>query len=203
MMTVTESGNQDFELHPAGAFAARCFKLIDLGTQAGEWQGKATASRKLLLSFETDELMADGRPFTISRRFTLSLAETAALRKFLESWRGRAFTPDELKNGFDLRKLLGAPCLINLTHSERAGKTYANIASISPLPKGVSAQAAVNKPVIFDLDDVDMAVFDSLSQGLQKTIMASPEWKKFESSPPVKNQYQPTDEEPFNDEISF
>ena len=41
---------------------------------------------------------------TISATYTLSLGERSNLRKMLESWRSRAFTPEELQ-GFDLEKV--------------------------------------------------------------------------------------------------
>jgi len=37
----------------------------------------------------------------ISKRYTMSLGEQSTLRKDLESWRGKKFTPEELQ-GFDL-----------------------------------------------------------------------------------------------------
>ena len=43
--------------------------------------------------------MPDGKPFLVRRRYTASLHEKSALRKDLESWRGRAFTNVEL-DGF-------------------------------------------------------------------------------------------------------
>ena len=45
-----------------------------------------------------------GRRFDVARVYTLCLHERAALRKDLESWRGRKFTEQEL-DGFDLEKL--------------------------------------------------------------------------------------------------
>lgn len=138
MLTVSAEQSGTFELPPAGAVAARCCRLLDLGSQKGEYKGKATLKRKLLLSWELGELRADGSPFQISRRFTFSLDEKASLRAFLQAWRGRPFTPEEL-NLFDLRKLLNAPAMVNIGHVNRDGKDYANILSISPLPKGMTA----------------------------------------------------------------
>ncbi len=80
--------------------------------------------------------------------------------------------------GFDLRKLLNAPCMLNITHVDRAGKQYANIASITPLPKGMTAPDLSAAPVVFDIDDPEThpALYE-LSDSLQATIEQSPEWK--------------------------
>ena len=57
--------------------------------------------------FQIDEVMPDTKKrFLVSRTFGLSLAEKSHLRPFLESWRGRKFTPEDLKNGFDVEKLM-------------------------------------------------------------------------------------------------
>lgn len=180
MLTVSENQTTAFEMPPAGPIAARCCRLIDLGSQKSEFQGKEKMQRKLLLSWELAELRNDGTPFQISRRFSLSLHAESSLRQFLQAWRGRPFTPEELA-AFDLRKLLNAPAMLNIGHTERAGKQYANILSISSLPKGMSAPDLSAPPVVFDIDaeDVDAAhaLLDTLSESLQATIAASPEWQ--------------------------
>ncbi len=177
MLTVSESKTGNFEMPPSGPIAARCSKLVDLGTQESTFEGEIKHQRKLLLSWELSELRTDGTPFVISRRFGLSLHEKAALRGFLQAWRGRPFTAEELA-GFDLRKLLNAPCLLGVMHTERAGKQFANIASISPLPKGMTAPELSAPGVVFDIDSDDaQTVLDTLSEGLQTTICDSPEWQ--------------------------
>jgi hypothetical protein len=177
MLTVSETATTAFELPPAGPVAARCSRLIDLGSQESDYQGEKKMQRKILLSWELAELRADGTPFAISRRFGLSLHEKSALRAFLQAWRGRPFTEEELA-GFDLRRLLSAPCLLNIMHTSRNGKDYANIASISPLPKGMTAPDLAAPPVVFDIDAADApAILETLSDNLQETIAGSPEWQ--------------------------
>lgn len=176
MLTVAETGTT-FEFPPAGPTAARCSRLIDLGSHESEFQDQKKMQRKILLTWELAELRTDGSPFQVSRRFGCSLHEKSALRAFLEAWRGRPFTPEELA-GFDLRRLAGAPALLNLLHAERAGRSYCNIASVSPLPKQMTAPNLSAAPVVFDIDDPEThpALLD-LSDSLQATIEQSPEWK--------------------------
>lgn len=180
MLTVSENQTTAFELPPAGAIAARCCRLVDLGSQESEYQGKKKMQRKILLSWELAELRNDDTPFQISRRFSLSLHAESSLRQFLQAWRGRPFSDEEL-TGFDLHKLLNAPAMLNIGHTERNGKQYANILSISPMPKGMTAPDLSAPPVVFDIDapDIDAAhaLLDTLSEGLQATIAASPEWQ--------------------------
>lgn len=183
-LTLTESATT-FELPPAGPQAARCIRLIDLGTQTSDYQGEQRQARKVLLTWRLAETRSDGEPFLVSRRFTASLHEKSALRAFLKSWRGRDFTPDEL-SAFDLRKLLGAPCLLNLTHSERAGRDYADIASISPVPKGMAAPPPLGEleSVLLDLSDPStFTALDDLSDRLVEQIQSSPEWRAAQAAP--------------------
>src|SRR4051812_45284681 len=97
MASLIVSGNtgKDFTIHPAGVTAARCTRIIDLGTQDGEYKGKAKKIHKIMFAFESAVLMGDdegeyaGKPFLITTRYTASLGEKALMRKDLESWRGR------------------------------------------------------------------------------------------------------------------
>lgn len=201
MLTVSAESSGSFELPPAGPVAARCCRLIDLGSQKGEFQGKATLKRKLLVSWELAELRADGTPFQISRRFTLSLDEKASLRQFLQAWRGRPFSDEELA-GFDLRKLLNAPAMLNIGHTNRNGKDYANILSVSPLPKGMTAPDLAAAPVTFDIDAANAPdVIETLSENLQATIAASPEWAARVKA--AREREPGEDDEPFGDDVAF
>jgi hypothetical protein len=116
---------------------------------------------------------------TISKSYTVSLHEKSALRKDLAAWRGRDFTEDEAK-AFDVAKLLGAWGMVNVTTSETNGKTYSNVAGLTPLPAALknAKPAPVHTNVVFNLDDPDMEVFAGFHEKLQEAIKRSPEWHK-------------------------
>ena len=121
---------------PAGLHQAVCCDVVDLGNVESVYGVK----HKVTLVFQVNEPMDDGRPFLVQRRYTVSLDQKSSLRKDLESWRGRPFTADELK-GFDLEKLLGVNCQLNVQQNDRDGTTYANITAIVPLSRGMSKMA--------------------------------------------------------------
>lgn len=183
----TEGG--DFTPPPAGVFPAICYRFIDLGTQQSAYQGQTKAAHKIMLTWEitdADERMEDGRPFSISQRYTWSMHEKATLRKTLESWRGKAFEEKDFgPGGFDTRNLIGAPCLIGITHVEKDGKTYANISSVNKLMKGMTPGELVNEKVYFSLDEFDPVVFAKFSESLQNLIKTAPEYRsaRGESAP--------------------
>ena len=170
------NGGGDFEQCPAGSFAARCYQIIDLGHQTFEWKGEAKVAPKVRITWELNEMMQDGRPFSISKEYTASIGDKANLRKDLEAWRGRPFSAEELRN-FSLENVLGAPCLLGVVHkpSKDGSKTYANVGSVMALPKGMSAPELVNPAVKFDIGEFNKAIFDSLSSYVQKKILMSKE----------------------------
>ena len=176
-LTVSEPQGSNFTPCPAGTYPARMVQLLDLGTQISDFQGETKAAHKLLLTFEIcdpETSRDDGKPFTISKRFTASLHEKAGLRKTLESWRGRPFSPEELR-GFNLQNVLGKPCLLSVVQEQKGDRTYSNIASIMGLPKGMTCPEPSNTPASFDLSKPDWDTFDSLSERLQEQIAESPE----------------------------
>ena len=181
----TAGGDKDFQIPAAGAVVGRCYMVADLGTQDTSFQGKPKKTHKILISWELSELMEDGRPFSVSSRYTLSLFDQAILRQHLESWRGKSFTDEEL-NGFDVKNVLGKYCMLSIVHNEDGGKTYANVKGIMPVPKGVDKPAPVNKDVYFDIDSGDI---NSIPEWVQNVVKKSDEWKtKNVASPAAKSE---------------
>ncbi len=133
---------QSFTPAPVGVHQAVCVDIEDLGKIESKFlderTGKNKIQHKVKVYWQIEELRDDGKRFVLSKRYTLSLHEKAALRHDLEAWRGRAFTEDELQ-GFDVESVLGANCLLNVQHrlSDDKTRTYANVVSIMPLVKGM------------------------------------------------------------------
>ena len=121
---------------------------------------------------------------TIGKTYTLSLNEKAGLRKDLTSWRGRDFTSEELE-GFDITNILNVYCMLNITTSEKDGKTYTNISAITPLPSAPknSKPPADHEPVMFNLDEPDWQVFEALPEWLSDTIKKSPQYAELAAMP--------------------
>jgi len=182
-------GAGSFTPVPTGMHLARCFRIVDLGTQKSSWQGKEKLTRKILMQFEIHSedasgnplLTEKGEPLSISKRYTLSLNENAILCKDLESWRGAAFTPSE-RNGFNLEKLLGFWAMLNVTKSTgNDGKEYTNIETINPVPQQIKKAGLPeghNEMMIYSIENSPQEVFEKLSEGVKKTITGSPEYQQ-------------------------
>lgn len=178
-MRVSDSGGSNFPQIPLGSHVARCIRVIDLGTQTNDYQGKVTHPRQVVIGWELpNELIEDGehkgKPMYASKFYTASLNEKATLRGHLANWRGRDFTPDELQ-GFDLRNILGKTCMLSIVQSE-SGKS--KVGGVMALPKGMQVPPQVNPNVHFSLDEFDQATFDALTKGMKEKIIASPEYQR-------------------------
>jgi len=182
-----ESGGGTFTPVPPGMYLARCYRIVDLGTQKSEYLGQVKNLPKVMLQFEVhgeDDagkplVTAKGEPMSISKNFTLSLAEKATLRKDLQTWRGREFTADELR-GFQIDNVLGAWAMIAITKAVgNNGKDYTNIANINSVPKAMKADLPEghNKCAAFYIESPDMDMFETFSDNLRAKIEQSPEWQ--------------------------
>ena len=171
-----------YELPPAGVYLARCIKMIDIGTQTNESPKYGVKKqREIILYWEllTDDdtgeavFMEDGKSvFVISNKYTWSMHTKANLRKTLDSWRGVPFTDEEAKD-FEISKLLGKYCKLQVVHNVSGDRTFANVGSIMTTTK---EPAGVNKLVTFSIEDPDMEVYESLPEWLKDKINSAPEF---------------------------
>jgi len=193
-----------FEPMPAGTYPARLYSIIHIGTSPFEYMGETKSLDKVRLTFEfptkTKVFKEENgeQPYVLSLEFTYSLSERANLRKFLEGWQGKQMTDMEAIDT-DLLEWVGKDGLANVVHSTaKNGNTYANIATMSPLPEGLVCPPAVNEPFILNYgEDWDQAKFDSLPQFLKEKMIATDQYQsKF-------NHPSKTEQKPEEDEISL
>lgn len=163
-------GDKEFENPPQGVHQAVCVDVVDMGMVENKQYNKT--QHKIRIVFQLEAKMADGRPFIASRRFTNSLAEQSALRPFLEMWRGKAFSSEELK-GFDTDLLIGANAMVQILYSTEGDQTYANISAAFPLPSNTKKMVAEGYTRVKDRD------------GQQAKATAAP------ASPPRQSPAQP------------
>ena len=137
-LTAKDTGSgKDFDPCPEGLHHGIAIGIYDLGHQFSEKWGKS--SHKCLIMWELPKVRIDiekdgeklNLPRAISKQFTVSLHEKSSLRKTLQSWRGKAFTAAELK-GFDILNILGANATVQVIHTTRDDRTYANVEAVKP-----------------------------------------------------------------------
>jgi hypothetical protein len=174
MLTFPVKGGGDFKGLPSGSYIAICDMVVFLGLQPGSGlypDPKFQVYIRYQVPSERVEFEKDGKkqegPCVIGQAFTASMHEKARVRKILESWRGRAFTDDEAAV-FDVSTVLGKPCMLGIVEKDSKGKTYSNISSVGPMPKGIPAPKAEGKLIYYAPDDVSQ--FDFLPQWIKEKL---------------------------------
>lgn len=135
---VSDSGSKDFEPAPQGTFPMVCCDVVDRGMVDGKFGPRHMVEIRWQIDGHSEaSIRDDGKPWLVVRRFGATLNEKGTLRPFLEGWRGRKFTEQELEK-FDLERLIGVPCLGQILHNlGDNGKTYANVQTVMALPKSM------------------------------------------------------------------
>ena len=199
-LIVSETGGgSNISMLEEGSYAATCYMLVDIGLQNSEYYGNS--SRKIVIGWEiADEFVEiDGekKPRVFSARYTASLNEKAILRRDLAAWRGKDFTEAELSQ-FNLRNIVGAPCLIQIIHKKSAnGKTYANLASVMKLPKGMAAPKRTLDTIVYDIDESDPTEVDKLPEWIASQVKASESYQQRINELKVKDFDDAEGEVPF------
>jgi len=163
-----EKSESTFTLIPEGTYTAVCNLLVDLGVHYNP--AFDNRSERVMIGWSIpDETYTDkdgnNVPRTLIQEYTNSLSKKSNLRPMLASWRGKDFTPEELK-GFSLRNVVGAPCLLNVIHKQtKSGKTIATVAGVMRLPRTMIPPKLDSDPILFDFDS------DPLDQ-----LAMLPEW---------------------------
>ncbi len=183
-MIEATNDSQPRELIPSGNHVARCYSMVHVGTNKELIMGAEKILNKVRLTWELPtELRVFNedkgeQPMVISKEYTLSMHEKSNLRKDLESWRGQGFTEEEAKS-FDITKLLGLPCLLNVIHKKsQKGSEYSFISSITTLPKEMECPPQINETFEFNyVDKFDSVLVESFPDFIKDKIKSSSEYK--------------------------
>ena len=195
-MGIYAESKSEFKIPPAGTYLARCIGMIEIGTVVTEFAGEERTSHRVNITWELPEEQEifdpdkGPQPFVVSKEYNLSMHEQSALRKDLESWRGRGYTPEEAKR-LDITKLLGQPCILTVVHQpgkKDPSRMYPKIENISKLMKNQVCPPQVNPTKILCFEDFDWEVFSSLPDFLKDKIKQSEEFRQLQSPGSVHNE---------------
>lgn len=125
LMVTKPEGN--FTIAPEGSHVAVITEVKDLGVVETNFGPK----EKVRIKWEIAQRDGEGRRISAIQQFTKSLHEKSSLYKALKSILGR-----EPGKSFDLETLVSTNAQIVVTHTEKEGKTYSNIAAILKVPAG-------------------------------------------------------------------
>jgi len=195
MIVAEKTGGSKFEPIEEGLYPALCVSIAGIGVQETPWGDK----EKLVLTFEIPSIerewekdgeVTKGRAH-ISATYTCSLAQKAKLREILESWRGQAFTPEELQ-GFDLSAILGKSCQVLIKHTHKDDKTYANIREV--LKWAGDPLTTETTLANYDPMNHDKAQFDLLPEWIQNKVVP-PTAEGIKYDPVIDKEVEELDDE--------
>jgi hypothetical protein len=173
------------EVVSAGSHVARIVKIIEIGRTTYTYLGEEKQKYAVEFTFELpNELRVFNedkgeQPFVVSHEYNLSRYEKAKLMIHLGSLENKVFTEDEMLD-LDVASYIGRACMITLVHKvSKKGNTYANVQSVSSVPKGLKVPEIMNVPLVWDYDtNFDLDVFDSFPEWLQEKIQGTPQWEE-------------------------
>lgn len=180
-----EAAKPKRKLVPVGIQPARCFAIVDLGTQQETFQGKPKDPvRKVLFIWELTKFMVTYKegdkpePLTVKQQYALSAGKKAKFPDVLKSWGTLPKRPEKIGNDL-LQKYLGAPCMLTIEHSEDG--QWSNVGgsgrAVSPFMKdSFEPPIKHNTPIFFDLDAFSWEQFHSLQPWIQNIIRKSEEF---------------------------
>lgn len=126
MPIYVSEGGADFTPAPEGLHPAVCVDVVDLGVVQTNFGMK----HQIKVIWQIAAKNEKGERFQIRRQYTPSLFEGSNLRRDLESWRGKPFSPEQLQR-FDVEALIGANCQIQVAHRKSTkNRIYANVQAI-------------------------------------------------------------------------
>ena len=206
----TNTGGTTFEPIAQGNYPARCYSMVHIGTVEEIILGEKKKLNKVRITWELPTELKifkeenGEQPSVISKDFTLSLHEKATLRSYLKNWRGKDFTDEEAKS-FDIEKLVGAPCMLNITHKMKKDNSgvYAEIGSVSAMPKGFVCPDQINPSFVLTYEDFSEEKFNNLPEFIRTKMVSSEEYKKmkdpnsFEVIAPENVKNEEHDDMPF------
>lgn len=158
-----------------GTHAARLLSIVDLGHQPGFiYQGKKIESAwKMEFTYElVNHTMADGRPFVVSEEVANNdWEDTKSGKRSTLVARSRSLLGSDYKKGLaDIESLLTQPCMVTVEYNEKGYARVRGQAAVGSVPFGMDVKELTNMPYVFDLDEPNMDVWQTMPEFKQNKI---------------------------------
>ena len=156
-----------------GTMMARLVQLIDLGHQPGyEYGGETVKSNyKITFTYELPgSLMEDGRPHFVSEDLNYSDHEKSTMFARVKALDPTGELSRSGKSGYALHNLIGVPCMVAVKHND---KGYAKVGGVVSAPIGIPVPELFNTPIIFNMDEPDMDVYNKFSDFVKEKMKSA------------------------------
>jgi hypothetical protein len=179
-----------------GNYRAVLYRIVYIGTVEGEYKGQKKSNFKVHLTWElSDERKVfkegdEAKPYVISQTFTFSMGDKSNLRPIVTGMIGGLTEADAIN--FDLDKLLGKACMLQVSHGESETGKFKYVLSTAQLPKGMPVPDAYNELVLLSYEYWSDEVFNKLPTWIQDEMIKTPEYQtmtgQFDSSLSLEEQ---------------
>lgn len=182
------------ELVPEGNHVARLYGITYIGeinTGYKDEAGEDKYQYKVRLNWELPALLRkfgkEGEekelPMSVSREVTFSLyksaKQTAILRTIAQALIGESLTDEEAES-FDIDKLIGKPCMIEVTHEthQTSGNKYAKASGFGSIPAGLEVPAQVNESKIFNISEASKEDIEAQPEFIREKMQGSKQYQE-------------------------
>lgn len=174
------SAKKQFEPASDGLHPAVVYLMVELGVQETKWGPAPHVEIGWEIADESDVINGEEKPRLVFEHYKLSKDPKSNLAKMLGSMRGKPMADGEL-NGFDLKRIIGTPCMVNIVQNEDSnGRIWPNVTSVVPVMKNME-KPTLSSPeavVTFDIDLDPLSKVDDLPKWLADKIRRSPSYEK-------------------------
>lgn len=197
----------------AGNYIARLVQVVDFGLQTQRpFKGEEKApAYEIMLTYELcTEFMKDDdgedmedKPRWISETmpiYSLKADRAKSTKRIL------ALDPKLVHEG-NLAEMVGLPCTVTVVQNvnkKDPSKVYVDVGNVTPPMKGIPVPELKNPTKIFDLDEPDLEIFNSLPEWVREKLMGNLEFDGSALQALLAEdkgaQPKPSEEEPEEDE---
>lgn len=193
VMRGKNSGSGEFERVPIqeGNSRAIIYRIVDLGTQTKTYNGNEKQEATVKIFFElVDQRHAfkegdEEKPLIIAERYNNSTNEKSSLMKMAASLDKLNLKSQKDRENYNIFKLCGKKCLVNIVNAVKDGKTYSNVKAVTPPITGSEASyPELYNPIIkfvIPEDSAELAEAEDeiylMHPKLREEWQRSPEWK--------------------------
>jgi len=160
-----------------GTMMARLVGIVDIGHQPGYvHNGEPVKSNfKVTFTYELPgSLTEDNRPHWVSEDLNYSDHEKSTMYKRVKAMDPTGELTASDSAGYALQKLINQPCMINLQHND---KGWPKIKDVVSAPSGIPVPELANTPILFNMDEPDMDVYNRLSDFVKEKMNGALDFK--------------------------
>lgn len=153
---------KEYDIMPEGLYPARVARVIELGDQETKYGVKSQVVIAFGFPTETMEVNDEEKQRMM---WTFPINQTSnpdsTLMKYIKAIKADAT---------HLNQLINAPCMVEVSHTKKDDKTYANISSVTKPLAGMDIPELDMDAYMYEFENGEDEIFDQLGEYRQEQI---------------------------------